>query len=93
VQVTQGQGNLRSKKLSLRLCKPFDLHQMSKQLATLNEPHQKVNSELILKHELHIDQEWMFNRKQDLLFQLNIVYLVVLDDDILADTLHRIQIA
>jgi hypothetical protein len=66
---------------------------VSKELTPLDKLHQEVNAELILKHELHIDEEWMLYRKEDLLFQFDIVDLIVLYDDILADTLHRIQIA
>ena len=91
--MSQSQSNLSSKKLSLRLSKPLYLHQVSKELTPLDKLHQEVNAELILKHELHIDEERMLYRKEDLLFQFDIVNLIVLYDDILADTLHRIQIA
>lgn len=88
--MSQSQCNLRCEELRLVLLKPLHLHQMSEQLAALDKLHQEVDSEFILKHKLHVDQEGVINSKQNVLFKLDIVHLVVFEDNVFADAFHGV---
>jgi hypothetical protein len=64
---------------------------VSEQFPALDELHEEVNSELILEDVLHVYEEGVVNGVQDIFFQLDIFHLLVLNDNVLADTLHSVQ--
>jgi hypothetical protein len=45
-----------------------------------------------LENVLHVYEEWVVNGIQDIFFQLDILHLLVLNDDVLADALHSVQL-
>ena len=47
------------------------------QLATLYEWHDKIESHLILKQEVHLDEERMVALEQDVLFPQSVLNLIV----------------
>jgi len=61
---------------------------MSEELATLDEGHEEVDSEIVLEDVLHVYQEGVVDSIQDIFLELDIFHLLVLKDDILADALH-----
>ncbi len=84
--------NLRREELRLFFLKALNSHQVSKKFTTLHEVHEEVNPELVLEDILHINQERVINRVEDIFFQLNIIHLLVLDDDVLSDALHGVKL-
>lgn len=93
MQVSQSQGHLRSKELGLWLSESFDLNQVSEKLTSLDKSHNEVNSEFILEDELHVYQEGVVDWKEDVFFKLDVVHLLILNNDVLADTLHCEDVA
>ena len=65
---------------------------MSEKLASLEELHEEVNSELILEDILHVYEEGVVDSVQDIFFELDIFHLLVLNYDVLADALHSVQL-
>lgn len=47
---------------------------------------------LVLENVLHVDEEGMVNGVKDVLLQSDVFELVVLQDDILPDALHGVQV-
>ena len=91
--MSKRQSDLSRKKLSLLFLESLNRDQVSKELATLDENHQEIDSKIVLEHILHIDQEGMVDLIENIFFEIYVLHLIVLQDKILADTLHRIQIA
>lgn len=85
------ESNLGCKELHLFVLEPFNSNQVSKQLAALNKMHKEVNSDIVLKNILHAHQEGVVDCVQNVLLQIDVFDLVVLQDNIFADTLHREQ--
>jgi hypothetical protein len=75
---------------------------MSEQLATpvtyetlndlLNEPHEEVNSVLILENVVHADNEWMLNVVEDIFFEFDVVELFVINDSIFSNAFHGVDL-
>ena len=92
MQVSKSKGDLRSEKLSLLLLETFDLHEMPKKLADFDKVHQEVDPKLVLKHVLHVYEERVVNSVENILLKLDVVHLFILNDDVLADTLHSVKL-
>lgn len=90
--MSQGHCYLGSEELCLVLRETLYSDQVSEQLTTLDKLHEEVNSELILEDELHVDQEGMLDRIQNIFFQLDVFHLLILQNYIFSNALHGIQI-
>jgi len=66
---------------------------VSVQLAALDKVHYEVDAEFILKYVVHADNKWVLNAVQNILFKLEAFKEVLVNDDILPDAFHRIDIA
>ena len=84
--------NLGSEELGLVLREHADLDQMAEELATLDELHKEVDAVVVLEDVLHVYKEGVVDLAQDILLQLNVLHLFVLEDNVLADDLHCVQL-
>jgi len=84
---------LRCEELGLVLGEVADLDEMAEELAAFDELHQEVDPVIVLEHILHINQEWVVYLAQNIFLELDVLHLLVLEDDVLADALHRVQFA
>ena len=91
MKVGKGECYLGGEELGLVLGEHSHLDKVAEELATVDEFHEEVNAVLVLEHKLHVDQEWVVNRAEDVLLKLNVLHLLVLEDDVLADDLHSVQ--
>lgn len=66
---------------------------MFEKFAAFNELHNKVDPKLILKHVLHPHEEGMVIRVENILFQVDIFYLLVFKHEIFPYTLHCVEFA
>ena len=66
---------------------------MFEKFASFNELHNKVDSKLILKHVLHPHEEGMVIRVENILFQVDIFYLLVFKHEIFPYAFHRVEFA
>lgn len=64
---------------------------MSEEFTTLDKMHHKIDSELILEHIVHANEELVFDCVQDLFLKLNVFKLLILKNNIFTDTLHSIK--
>jgi len=69
MEVAESDGNLGDHKASLFFWEASLLDEMSEQLASLDEVHDEEDSELVLEHVIHGDNEWMLDVVEDLLLQ------------------------
>jgi len=65
---------------------------MSKELSTFDEVHDEKDSELVLKNVVHRYNEWMVDVIKNLLLKLEGIVLFVLNNYILTDTLHSVDL-
>ena len=65
---------------------------MLEKFTTLDEVHDKVNAVRLLEDVVHANDEWMVDLVQDELLNLERLDGLMLDDDILADNLHRVEL-
>lgn len=93
MQVAKSERNLSRVKLSLLLAKALLLRQVLEELATLNELHDEVDAVGLLEDVVHADNERMVHLVQDELFDLQRLDRLVLDDHVLANTLHCIVLS
>lgn len=63
---------------------------VSEQLATSHELHNKVKLVLSLKRKLHVYNEWRMHLGKDLALSHNMLYLFILNDVVLLEHLHRV---
>lgn len=87
--MSQSHGDLGGKELRLVFREPLDVHQVAEEFSTLHEVHQEVYAELVLEDKLHVYKEGVFNAVENVLFQLDVLHLLVFNHDVLADALHR----
>ena len=59
VQMTESEADLHSEELSLVLWELSDLNQMAEELSSLDKWHEEIDTELVLEHIFHINQERM----------------------------------
>lgn len=69
-----------------------DLAQVSEKLTTSNEAHDEENLMFSLEHVVHADEEGMISLHQNVLLQLSGFDLIVFNDDVLAKSLHGIDV-
>jgi hypothetical protein len=93
VQITDGEGYLGSVELSLRLRQFFVLGKDTVELSSSDEVHEEVNTKFLLEHVLHADNEGMFDAEHDVLFQSQVLQLLRVNDHVLPDALHCINLA
>ena len=74
--------------LRRRLRELSHLDEMTEELATFDELHEEVDAELVLEHELHINQERVVDGVEDIFLKLDVLHLLVLENDILSDAFH-----
>lgn len=84
--------HLRCKEPCLALFEALNCDQVSEQLATLDKLHEEVNSKLILEDVLHVHEEGVVDSIQNIFFELDIFHLLVLNYNVLTDTLHSVQL-
>lgn len=58
----------------------------------LDEFHDEIDSEFILEHVLHVDDEGVFNAEEDVFLEFDVLVLLVVDDDVLPDALHGVDL-
>ena len=92
MQVAESKSDLGGEKFSLVFVEPFYLYQVSEQFASCYEFHDEVYARIVLEHVLHSHNERMGNVEKNVFFELDIVELLVVDDNVLANALHREQI-
>ena len=88
----QSHGDLGSEELCLVLWEHFNFDKVAEKFSTLNELHQEVNAVLILEYILHVHQEWMVDRVKSIFLELDVLHLLILQDDILTDALHSVEL-
>jgi len=93
MQVAKSERNLSRVKLSLLLAKALLLRQVLEELATLNELHDEVDAVGLLEDVVHADNERMVHLVQDEFLDLQRLDRLVLDDHVLANTLHCIVLS
>ena len=92
VQMAKCQGNLSDKELCLILLEAAHTCQVSEELATLDEVHQEVDAIFVLENVVHGYDEWVLHLVEDVLFELKTFKEVLVNNHILADALHCIEL-
>lgn len=92
VQVADSECNLSRIKLDNVLTESFLLLENFVQFTSFDEGHDKVEAELGLKQVVHSHEEGMIARKQYIFLQLCVVYLIILEQHVLADGFNRVQL-
>lgn len=65
---------------------------MAEQLASFDEAHDEVDAVFVLEYELHVHDEGVVHCVEDVLFELDVLPLLIVDHDVLTDALHRIDL-
>lgn len=65
---------------------------MSEEFTTLDKFHEEVDSIFVLENIIHANYERMFNIEENILFKLNVVKLLIVDNSVLSNTLHSIYV-
>ena len=92
MQVAESKSDLGGEEFSLVFVEPFYLYQVSEQFASCYEFHDEVYARIVLEHVLHSHNERMGNVEKNVFFELDIVELLVVNDDIFPDALHRVEL-
>jgi hypothetical protein len=66
---------------------------VSEQLPALDKFHEEVYSKLVLEHIVHADNERVLNCIKNILFQLDVLILLIIDDYIFSDAFHGVNIS
>ena len=61
------------------------------EIASSDVLKEKVNSVLVLKHEIHAENEWVIGLEENVLFVLRILDLVLVYQNVFVDSLHCIH--
>lgn len=93
MQVSQSNSNLCDLEPRLLFGEPFHLVKVSEQLPSLDEFHQEVYSKLILEHIVHANDERVLDCIENVLFQFNVLILLIIDDYIFSDAFHGVNIS
>ena len=72
------------------LGEPFDLSEVAEELATFDKLHEEKDAQLVLKDELHVDEEGVINRAQNLLLPPNVLHHAIINHSVLPDHFHSI---
>lgn len=92
MEMPQGESDLCDEEAGLVLSEALDLDKVAEQLATLDEAHDEVDAGLVLEDELHVDDEGMLHRVEDVLFELDVLPLLIVNHDVLPDALHGVDL-
>jgi hypothetical protein len=93
VQVANGDGDLCRVESRTRLVKARHVAQVHEELAAADKAHHEEDLLVRLEHVLHADQEGVVRLEQDVLLKLGALNLVVVDDHVFAQRLHRVVLA
>ena len=91
MKMGQSEGNLGREELCLVLWEHAHFDQVTEQFTTLHELHQEVDTILVLEHILHVHEEWVIDRAQNIFLKLYVLHLLILQNDVLSDALHGIK--
>ena len=78
MQMAKSKAHLHSEEFGLVFWELPDLDQVPEKFSPLDERHQEVDPEFVLKHIFHINQEGVIDRVENVFFQLNVLHLFVL---------------
>ena len=91
--MSETEGHLHSEEPDLFLGESFLLLlQVREDHTALDKRHHEVDAEFILKYEIHVYQEWVIHRLQNIFLAFEVLELLVFDDQILPDALHRVEL-
>ena len=90
VEMRECKGNLGGKEFGCRFREFPYFDQMTEEFAARHKFHEEVDAKFILEHEFHVNEERVVNCSQYILFQLNILHLLIFKDNILSDAFHGI---
>mmetsp|Transcript_46424 Transcript_46424/g.61484 ORF Transcript_46424/g.61484 Transcript_46424/m.61484 type:complete len:245 (+) Transcript_46424:821-1555(+) len=93
MQMRKCESNLSCEELSLVLREHSHLNEMAEELTTLDKLHEEVDTVLVLEDILHVDEEGVVDLTQDVFLELDVFHLLVLQNDILPDDLHGVELA
>ena len=91
--MSQSNSHLCNHKSCLLLGESSDFDEVPKKLASLDEFHEEEDAILILENVIHTHNEGMTNVIENVLLELKRIHLLVLNNDILSNTLHGINLA
>lgn len=91
VQVAYANDDLSGVEPDDLLGEPLLLQEDFVQLSTSNERHDKVESKVVLEEVVHSYEERMVALEHDVLFEDCAVNLILLNQNVLSDTLYSIQ--
>ena len=83
VEVAKSQHDLRCNEFYLLLIESLNLVKVIIDITTVNILKEKVNSQFVLEHILHMVAEGVVSLEQDFLFHFDIFNLILLQDHIL----------
>ena len=63
---------------------------MTEEFTAADELHDEVDSDWALENVFHVDKEGVVHGAQDISFEVNVVHLIVLQDSVFTDALHRV---
>lgn len=92
VEMTECHGDLNGVEAGTLLREASHLSQVHEKFTATNESHHEENLLLRLEHVAHTDKEGVIGLEQDVLFESSRLNLVVLDDHVLSQRLHRVHL-
>lgn len=93
VEITQGQHHLSGDELDDVFREAFVLEVDLVELAATDEGHDEVEAELVLEEVVHADEEGVLQVHHDVHLRRRVFDLLLLDQDVFADGLDRIELA
>lgn len=90
VQVSKSQCDLHGKEFSLVFRELANSSQVPKELTTFDEFHEEENTEFVLENILHVYKEGVINGVENIFFELNVIHLLVLNNDVFSNGLHGV---
>jgi len=90
--MSQGKSDLQGKEFDFLFREVLDFDKVAEEFTTLYKLHQEINTPFVLEHILHIDQEWVVNSIENILLHADVSHLVVFQDQVFPDALHRVEI-
>lgn len=92
VKVTYGKSNLDCVELSAVFREAGRISQVHEELSTTNESHDKEDLGLGLEDIVHADKERMVGLHKDLFLELGAFYLIIVENHVFSQTLHRVNL-
>jgi len=92
VQVAHSENNLRANKLHCFLFKPLISVDVVVDVSAGEEVQEKVNTEFVLEHKVHGVDEGVLRLEKDIFFVFNVFHLLLLNQDVLVDSFHRVEL-